>query len=277
MEYVPSIKINDIATLRRRGCDTRAIADTLVNVFLDMIITKGYVHCDPHPGNVGVMDDGATLVLYDFGNVIELSSDFRKEVNNLIFAVYQKDVDEFVDILLKLHVFKLANGADSLDIRLFFRSFFDYLETLDIKTLQSSIRNQELFSANTDISKLKVDPDFLALFRVFSLLDGTCSQLDPEFNYIDSLAPFTQDLFSDMTFFDYRIKTDLAKVQRYPKLILSTEQSVARMQKQFNASMDNMRKMQYILIACIVATSYGHADLGFVILAATLISGFSTL
>lgn len=255
MEYVPSIKINDIESLRRRGFDTRAIADGLVNVFLDMIITHGYVHCDPHPGNVGVMNDGETIVLYDFGNVIELSAEFRREVNNIIFAVYQKDVDEFVDLLLKLRVFELTDGLDSLDIRLFFRSFFEYLETLDIKTLQLSIRNQDLFASNADISKLKVDPDFLALFRVFSLLDGTCSQLHPEFNYIDSLAPFTQDMFSDMTFFDHRMKTDIAKIQRYPKLILSTEQSVARMQKQLNATANNMKMIQYVLFAYVVVTS----------------------
>lgn len=258
MEYVPSTKINDITALKARGIDTRALADTLINVFLEMIITYGYVHCDPHPGNVGVMDDGETIVLYDFGNVIELSADFRKQVNNLIFAVYQKDVNEFVDILMKLRVFNMTEG-DDLDIRLFFQSFFQYLETLDIKTLQQSIRNQELFtSQSTDISKLKVDPDFLALFRVFSLLDGTCSQLDPDFNYINSLEPFTRELFSDVSFFDYRARKDIEKLQSYPKMIQTIEQNVARIQKQVNQTNAATRNTEYFIFACILISQLDH-------------------
>lgn len=245
MEYVPSIKINDVQQLRMQGIDTRVIAEALVGVFLEMIVTHGYVHCDPHPGNIGVMaEDGETIVLYDFGNVIELSATFRKEIQNIIFAIYQKDVDEFVDILLKLNVFSAA--TDTLDIRLFFRSFFDYLETLNITTLTQSIRNQELFTS-TSISQLNVDPDFLALFRVFSLLDGTCSQLNPDFNYIESLAPYSQDLFSDLNFFDYRAKKDVEKLQKYPALIRSTEQSVMRMQKQVNHLVGRTRTTERLL------------------------------
>lgn len=261
MEYVPSTKINDITALKARGVDTRTLADMLINVFLEMIITYGYVHCDPHPGNVGVMDDGETIVLYDFGNVIELSADFRSQVNNLIFAVYQKDVNEFVDILLKLRVFNITEGGgmDDLDIRLFFQSFFQYLETLDIKTLQQSIRNQELFaSQSTDISKLKVDPDFLALFRVFSLLDGTCSQLDPDFNYINSLEPFTMELFSDMSFFDYRARKDIEKLQSYPKMIQTVEQSVSRIQKQVNQTSAAIRNTEYLIFACMLISQFDH-------------------
>jgi predicted unusual protein kinase regulating ubiquinone biosynthesis (AarF/ABC1/UbiB family) len=256
MEYVQSSKINDVPLLKSKSVDTQAIAETLINIFLHMIITHGYVHCDPHPGNVGVAADGETIVLYDFGNVIELSEDFRQEVNNLIFAVYQKDVNEFVDILLKLKVFNVGVD-DAVDIRGFFRSFFEYLETLDVRTLQDSIRNQEIFAVSAgapDVSKLKVEPDFLALFRVFSLLDGTCSQLDPNFNYIDALAPFAQDMLYDINFFDFRARKDIQKVQNYSKSIASMEQTVVRTQRQLGQMNVRMKHMEFVII-CGFATS----------------------
>lgn len=248
MEYVPSTKIDNISTLKSYGLNTKELADNLVTIFLQMMINHGYVHCDPHPGNVGVTSDG-DLVLYDFGNVITLPPEFRKEVNNIIFAVYQKDVDEFVDILLKLKVFMLSDDIDTLEIRMFFRSFFEYLETLDFKALQVSIKNQTLLSSySSNFTKMKVDPNFLALFRVFSLLDGTCSKLDPNFNYIDSIAPFTQDLFSDVRFFDLRIKKDIEKLSNVPRLIRMTEQTVIRTQKQVNRLNNDVKRWEYVLI-----------------------------
>lgn len=260
MEFVPSVKITDLDKLRGQNIDTKFIADTLINVFLNMIVTYGYVHCDPHPGNVGVTHDGESIVLYDFGNVIELPAEFREEVNNIVFSVYQKDVNDFVDLLLKLKIIELDANVDSFDVRLFFRSFFDYLETLDIKTLQLSIRNQELFTGSmTDMSKIKVHPDFLALFRVFSLLDGTCTQLDPNFSYIDALAPFTNDLLSDFTFFDVRARKDLQKIQSFPKMIQMTEQTVSRTQKQVNQLTSRTKNMEMLIIGCIIISQLDHA------------------
>jgi predicted unusual protein kinase regulating ubiquinone biosynthesis (AarF/ABC1/UbiB family) len=258
MEYVPSIKISDMKTLKQQKVDTTMIADTLVNIFLQMIVSHGYVHCDPHPGNIGVLPDGETIVLYDFGNVIELSAEFRTEINNLIFAIYQRDVDEFVEILMKLKVFAMGDAVDVIDIKMFFRSFFQYLETLDFNTLKNSIRNQDLLSSQTGNVKLHVEPDFLALFRVFSLLDGTCSRLDPNFNYIEALTPFTQDLFSDIRFFDYRAKKDLQKLQSYPKLIQETDQNVLRTQRQMNQMASNVRHMEYMLISCAIVSQLDH-------------------
>jgi predicted unusual protein kinase regulating ubiquinone biosynthesis (AarF/ABC1/UbiB family) len=163
-----------------------------------------------------------------------------------------------VDLLLKLKVLKLPDPNDTLEIRMFFRSFFGYLETLDIKTLAQSIRSQEIFaSQQSTLSKLKVDPDFLALFRVFSLLDGTCSQLNPDFNYIEALSPYTQDLFMDVAFIEYRARRDLQKMQSYPSSIVSTEQTVSRMQKQVNQTALKTRNAELLLLVGIMIS---HAN-----------------
>jgi ubiquinone biosynthesis protein len=252
MEYVPSLKISDMQLLKENGIATDYVAETLVSLFLDMIVTHGYVHCDPHPGNIGVLPDGETIVLYDFGNVIELSQQFRSEINHLIFAVFQRDVDEFVDILCKLKVF---TTQDTSEIKIFFRSFFAYLETLDFKQLQASVKNQEFF---LDDMSLKVDPDFLALFRIFSLLDGTCSRLDPSFNYIEALAPYTQSLFTDINFFDYKARKDIYKLQTYPAIMRSTEEAVVRTQKQVQQIALNTKYMEYLIMAFALTSQVDH-------------------
>jgi predicted unusual protein kinase regulating ubiquinone biosynthesis (AarF/ABC1/UbiB family) len=228
MEYVPSMKINNVEALRARGVDTVNIANTLIQAFLYQIITAAYVHCDPHPGNIGVMEDGETLVLYDYGNVIDLSTNFKEELNQIVFAMYQKDADEFVEILAKLRILNLSTESEKLEAKSFFTYFFGYLETLDLSALRSSLTNGEF--TGTLQSKLKLDSDFFSLFRVFSLLDGTCAKLDPDFSYIDALSPFADDLMFDMSFIDYRARKDFNKMRGYPTMLRSTDMNIGKVQ-----------------------------------------------
>lgn len=245
MEFVDSIKISDLAALRANNIHAPDIAQQLIEIFLTQIINHGLVHCDPHPGNLGIMPDG-NIVLYDFGNVVVLSKDFKKNVNNLVFAIYQRDIDEFVDILLKMNILELEDNFELLELKAFFHYFFTYLETLDFNKLKDSIINREVFSGST--IKVKINQDFLSLFRVFSLIDGTCSSLDPKFNYITALSPFSEELFTDISFIDTRIRKDIQKLSSYPKLLQNTDQNIIRLNKRVTKMMDNTVALRFMFI-----------------------------
>jgi predicted unusual protein kinase regulating ubiquinone biosynthesis (AarF/ABC1/UbiB family) len=256
MEYLPSIKINDVETLRSKGINTSKVADTLIQAFLYQVINAAYVHCDPHPGNIGIMDDGETLVLYDYGNVIELSPYFKDELNQIVFAMYQKDADEFVDILIKLNILNITKDTEIYEAKSFFMSFFNYLDTLDFSSLRSSITNGEF--TGTLESKLKLDADFFSLIRVFSLLDGTCAKLDPKFNYIDAIAPFADDLTFDMKFMDYRARKDFNKVRGYPNVLQSTNMNISRMQGKMKQIEEVQGQVQGILALFVIVDHWSE-------------------
>lgn len=256
MEYVPSIKISNIQEIKRQGIDPASLATMLVDLFLQMIVIHGYVHCDPHPGNIGVSQDGETIVLYDFGNVIELSKEFRAQLNNLVFSVYQKDVDEFVDLLLKLNVIQTEDELDVIDIKVFFTSFFDYLETLNFSALREKVQKQQLFA---DRTPFKIDPEFLSLFRVFSLLDGTCSNLDAKFNYYDVLKPYTDDIMQDFAFFDYRARKDIAKLQNLPRMVQSSNQNLVKLKRELQDVKAASAWGRYAIIVAFLLQSVDHS------------------
>ena len=257
MEYVASTKISEVTALTAAGINTSRLADTLVEVFLYQIVFLGYVHCDPHPGNIGVAEDGETIVLYDFGNVIQLSEEFRKSINALVFSIFQRDVDDFVNILLRLNVLDIRDDVERLEIKEFFRVFFSYLETQDFKKLRTAILQQEV-QGSSDI-RIHVDPDFLALFRVFSLLDGTCIRLDPAFNYIEALRPYIQDIMQDTSFLTSRISTDLQKLRTYPMMVRSTDDNILRLHKRVTEMNTVVQRMQ--LLCVILCCTNGH-DIG---------------
>ena len=229
MEYVPSTKITDIDKLRSMDVDTEAMANKIVDMYLSQIVIHGLVHCDPHPGNIGVAPDGETIVLYDFGNVIELSEKFRKKINSLVFAIYQKDADEFIDQLIDLGILKLGKDDEVMDLKVFFNFFFEYLETLDFQELKDSILSNEALQQSN--LSFKVEPNFLSIFRIFSLLDGTCALLNPQFSYIDTLAPYAQNAFFDMDFLQYKAQKDIDTMTSYSKQIKDTNYNIIRVDK----------------------------------------------
>ena len=53
--------------------------ETLTNVYLRMMMVDGFMHADPHPGNLLVQDDG-TLVVLDWGAVLEVPRWTRESI-----------------------------------------------------------------------------------------------------------------------------------------------------------------------------------------------------
>ncbi|CAM9912860.1 unnamed protein product, partial [Sphacelaria rigidula] len=51
MEYVPGIKINNIAEIEKRGIDRSVLAKRSAEAYLTQLCRHGFFHCDPHPGN----------------------------------------------------------------------------------------------------------------------------------------------------------------------------------------------------------------------------------
>ncbi|KAL0287744.1 UNVERIFIED_CONTAM: AarF domain-containing protein kinase [Sesamum radiatum] len=76
-----AVKVNDLEFLNRMGISPLEVAKALVDVFSEMIFVHGFLHGDPHPGNILVSPQGPngfSLVILDHGIYKQLSEDFRK-------------------------------------------------------------------------------------------------------------------------------------------------------------------------------------------------------
>ena len=249
MEYVKSMKLTE------SKINMKDIANSLINIFLYQIIKIGYVHSDPHPGNIGILEDGR-IVLYDFGNVVEFSSEFKSKINQLIISLYQKDVEEFVELLIELEIIYVKDDIEIIEIKAFFGYFFKYLDNLDLSTLKVSVIQNDL-QGNFQ-SNFKVNQDFLSLFRVFSLLDGTYSKLDPNFSYINAITPYTDDLMNNPEFYDYRAKKDIQKLSSYPRLLQTTDANILRIQQKTKNMNGDFQQLQIFVATFMLLDNYEH-------------------
>ncbi|XP_055144597.1 aarF domain-containing protein kinase 1 isoform X5 [Symphalangus syndactylus] len=81
MEFVDGGQVNDRDYMEKNKIDVNEISRHLGKMYSEMIFVNGFVHCDPHPGNVLVRKHPGTgkaeIVLLDHGLYQVLTEEFR--------------------------------------------------------------------------------------------------------------------------------------------------------------------------------------------------------
>lgn len=72
-------------------------------MYSEMIFEQGFVHCDPHPGNILVNPNG-DLILLDHGLYSRLSTKFREQYARLWLAIIDGDVKGIESVAIEMKV-----------------------------------------------------------------------------------------------------------------------------------------------------------------------------
>ncbi|GBP91878.1 Uncharacterized aarF domain-containing protein kinase 1 [Eumeta japonica] len=98
MEYVDGGLINDIDYIKRHNIDCYDLSRKIGDLYSHMIFVVGFVHSDPHPGNILVKkapkDKDVTVYLLDHGLYANLTDKFRYHYSNLWLSIISRDRDK---------------------------------------------------------------------------------------------------------------------------------------------------------------------------------------
>lgn len=206
MEYVPSEKITESIVVRQK--DDRYnmfLATELIKCFMFTVLNHGYIHCDPHPGNIGINDEGK-IVLYDFGLVRHFDIDLKDNFRQMFFALMNRSTTEMIEYTLQSNIIiAKESGATTLNMltsnelivmERFIQHVYKYMNDLDVDYLVKALQND----AYIDLQNIPFDIDvqLMYIFKSFGTLEGVCKQISPQFNYIDIISEFGFDFF-DLT------------------------------------------------------------------------------
>ncbi|AHC51872.1 glycosyl transferase family 1 [Sulfolobus acidocaldarius SUSAZ] len=187
MEYVKGYKVTSEEAKRiMRAPD---LSYMVFRTFMVMLLTKEYFHADPHPGNIA-LDEKGNLILYDFGIVGRMDRDTRLRLLRAYGALLGFDSIGLVKVLEELGAIQPEADREILakGIGLFLEQFQGITpETLEVE--------QFLEAANEVFYRfpLKI-PDKLAIYiRMTSILGGTCTRIDPEFNFFLNLQKLVEE------------------------------------------------------------------------------------
>ncbi|XP_064368318.1 aarF domain-containing protein kinase 1 isoform X10 [Dromaius novaehollandiae] len=96
MEFMEGGQVNDRAYMKRNGINVNEVSRNLGKLYSEMIFVNGFVHCDPHPGNVLVKKCPASgkahIILLDHGLYQVLSESFRMDYCHLWQALIKADM-----------------------------------------------------------------------------------------------------------------------------------------------------------------------------------------
>lgn len=98
MDFVPGRKVTDVGPLGLLDVDGEPLVRDLFSAYLHMILVDGFLHADPHPGNVLLTPDGR-LALIDLGMVATVPPRVQDSIVKLLLAISDADGEETATVL----------------------------------------------------------------------------------------------------------------------------------------------------------------------------------
>ncbi|XP_077992469.1 aarF domain-containing protein kinase 1-like [Glandiceps talaboti] len=96
MEFCEGGKVDDIDYMKKHNINVDQISKSLGQLYSEMIFVQGYVHCDPHPGNIFInktQKGDLEIVLLDHGLYQTLTDEFRLNYCKVWNAIINADVE----------------------------------------------------------------------------------------------------------------------------------------------------------------------------------------
>ncbi|KAG8071171.1 hypothetical protein GUJ93_ZPchr0006g42131 [Zizania palustris] len=219
MEYVPGIKINRIKQLDKLGVDRKKLGRYAVESYLEQILSHGFFHADPHPGNIAVDDvNGGRLIFYDFGMMGSISPNIREGLLEAFYGIYERDPDRVLQSMVQMGVlvptgdmtavrrtaqFFLANFEERLAAQrkeremateeLGFKKQLTKEEKFEKKKQRLAAIGEDLLAIAAD-QPFRFPATFTFVVRAFSVLDGIGKGLDPRFDITEIAKPYAMEL-----------------------------------------------------------------------------------
>ena len=184
MEYVPGVKITDIAALDAMNIDRPLLITRVHRLFFKMLLRHNIFHADPHPGNISVADNGS-IILYDFGMVGRLDDKTRLRLIRLYLGMIDKDPTRTVNVLMELGTLEptvnrhVVEKAIELSIQSLYGKEVDKMEVKALTDLANKTMSRFPFRL----------PKNLALYmRMASIIEGIYQHHKVKFQFVKVLA-----------------------------------------------------------------------------------------
>ncbi|MFN2250362.1 MAG: ABC1 kinase family protein [Anaerolineae bacterium] len=213
LEDVTGIKVTDVASLDTAGVAPSAVARALVDLYLRQIFVNNFVHADPHPGNLFVHPAtesaagqaaegdgrGFRIAFVDFGMVAVVPERLRGHLRDIIVGMATRDAGRVVRAYHDAGV--LLPGADLARIEQATAAAMDRFWDVPMGDMQERAMREAgaMLAEYGDIVRdmpFQLPADLLFVGRAASLVSGLATDLDPDLNFWDEMAPFAKRLAS---------------------------------------------------------------------------------
>jgi predicted unusual protein kinase regulating ubiquinone biosynthesis (AarF/ABC1/UbiB family) len=180
MEHLEGTKVDRLGTRFASGdLQFEDVMERLTGVYLRMMMVEGFLHADPHPGNLLVADDG-TIVILDWGMVLDVPRWSRDAILSIALAVEREELDGVINGMYRLGM--ISPEVSRSEIR---DGATEIMRIMERARLSSRERVQEVIQQLWDAFytwPLLLPQELVYFFRAALLLEGIGFRYDPDFN-----------------------------------------------------------------------------------------------
>ena len=208
MDHVHGWKITDVGPLSHVDVDGEAIADQLFRAYLKQILVDGFLHADPHPGNVFLTRD-RRLALLDLGMVARVPQEEREQLLKLVVAVSKGEGEHAADVAAQIG--KPLPWFDRAGFRRDVAELVTWNEGLALHEVEVGRVVMEIATLSGR-NGLRVPPDLALVGKALLSLDKIGRTLDPDFDPNAAVREHAAELVTR------RMKADMSLVGILPSL-----------------------------------------------------------
>lgn len=188
LERMHGIRVDDLPALDAAGIDRNQLARRGADLILTMVFENRFFHADPHPGNLFIQTDGS-IALIDFGMVGQLDEEVTEQLSDVLLAFIRGDSNALATALLALSITKntsdrgeLGRSLDVFVSRYLGRPLSDINLSHLLGELLALLRHHHL----------QLPQQTALLFKVLMMGEALAARLDPEFEMLQALTPFSE-------------------------------------------------------------------------------------
>ena len=209
MAMISGFPFTDRASIEAAGWEVDELVHRAADIYLEMIFRDGLYHADPHPGNF-LLPDGDHMAILDFGDVGRLTSQRRRQLENLVIAVGTRDDDSVVDVIVEMTT--PPPGVDMAELRASIELWLDRYLLADLSHLDISsilVSGMAVLHKN----KLVLPADLALFFKVLISLQGLGREVGAEVRVTELLRPYVTRMLAER-FDPKRIARQLSRAFR---------------------------------------------------------------
>ncbi len=181
MEHCEGTKIDELQGHFRSGrLSFRKVMEALTSVYLKMMMVDGFMHADPHPGNLLVQEDG-TIVLLDWGAVLDVPRYTRESILGVALALGRDDIDGVINEMYRLGM--ISPEVSRGEIREAATEILRIVERARTTNRQAIV--EEVMSQLLDTFytwPLMLPQELVYFLRTSALIEGIAFLYDPRFD-----------------------------------------------------------------------------------------------
>lgn len=193
-DFIEGGRIDDPRALASSRITPQELVARLIEIYVRMAVIHGFIHADPHPGNL-LVDPEGRIVILDYGMALDFPEEVRLQMLRGCMAVVRQDLDTLVDAFYSLKMVEpdinraLVRDAAATLLKIQLRKDFH-------PRLVQEIADDILDTFHK--FPLRMPQQLVYLFRASALVEGIGFRYDPHFSGVREATPIIKRLMREV-------------------------------------------------------------------------------